>query len=975
MAIATTIAKAEVKYNTLLDMALSATQDMEEDSLYLDSASNEKISKLVQKISEYKKGKDKIKSTYNDYLEFTAVHKPDSISHDPKKLHSTVQKAISIADTLISELENEDEERGLYTLLPRKTERAKWPTFSGNPGESYFRFKEKFLKTARQNMTSKSDQFTKLRENLKDFPLTLVPESLDDISKAFDRLADTFGDPQKLANFELKKLEKVSMIPNCDDGSYTLCTRAQAEWLLGLETVIAELVKMANDDDADIDLTRSVFGPQTTSIILGKFPPVLKQRLVRAAKADSTTEKLITYQAKVNEWSKQALEMERYEPEVKTVAKKLIPQIQYIRDTRVNLFKPPKALPACIICVELQKKQPISPQLPHLSNHITGCPMFIEMNIITRNNISEVLKLCKSCLRLDSGDHEKTCMVLVLKNKKQNNGKTKFDFTCRDKFCFRHMWLCTKHKLLNQESMDAKAAQLENDHGFKLVHFMGSYCPMSSCSLAAGQSQGEISSTSAAETVNDVNASQPSVCPNTASQVFRTAEKNLKRKAAKSDKIVEVVPIPDGEPMFMFQALKGRTGPVNAFYDSGCSNACLRDGVPGVQLRGQMLAKGPFTVGGVNGITIQAMDEWLVHLDRVDGRKQQLRAVTLDRITGDSPIFSIEEATEAVKSDNPENQLLQNCCLPKSVGGVCDILIGILYNFIFPKAIHHLPSGLTIYKCVLASHDNSINATIGGPHTSFNILADQVGGAAPLMAHFLAGLEQFKRWGPPSIKKNPMSLEEERYAIAMNAAEGDSIFEELILIEEAKDYIEELLEAEEENDDSVQMKELLSNSDEDHMELSVCECNKLCSSLNQPAGDSPDISIHLIDEVHFSNSEKLSTLCKLVEDGGISIEYRCVRCRECSDCKNAEQTEKISLREEAEMHMIRESVKLDIPNKRIICSLPVRGVERNFLSTNRDRAQTVLDQQYSNYHGDKEVKEVVLKGFKKTIRQWPCSSD
>ena len=43
----------------------------------------------------------------------------------------------------------------------------------------------------------------------------------------------------------------------------------------------------------------------------------------------------------------------------------------------------------------------------------------------------------------------------------------------------------------------------------------------------------------------------------------------------------------------------------------------------------------------------------------------------------------------------------------------------------------------------------------------------------------------------------------------------------------------------------------------------------------------------------------------------------------------------------------------------------MRGAERNFLSTNRDRAQTVLDQQYSNYHGDKEVKEVALKGFKK----------
>ena len=37
-----------------------------------------------------------------------------------------------------------------------------------------------------------------------------------------------------------------------------------------------------------------------------------------------------------------------------------------------------------------------------------------------------------------------------------------------------------------------------------------------------------------------------------------------------------------------------------------------------------MLAKGPYLVEGVNGVLIEAGDEWLVHLDRVDGRKQEL---------------------------------------------------------------------------------------------------------------------------------------------------------------------------------------------------------------------------------------------------------------------------------------------------------------------------------------------------------------
>ena len=231
--------------------------------------------------------------------------------------------------------------------------------------------------------------------------------------------------------------------------------------------------------------------------------------------------------------------------------------------------------------------------------------------------------------------------------------------------------------------------------------------------------------------------------------------------------------------MFMFQALRGKTEPVLAFYDSGCSNACLKTGIPGVQLKGQVLAKGPFTVEGVNGVLIQAQDEWIVHLDRIDGKKQELRGVTLDQITANSPKFNIEEATKAVKADNPEDCILQSCSLPTIVGGKVDILIGIQYNSIFPEPVHHLENGLTIYKCILASHDSSINATIGRTHSSFEFLADLHGGAAGLMSMFLAGIQQFKRWGPPSIKSNPVTLEETEFAKIMNSTEEDSISEEL----------------------------------------------------------------------------------------------------------------------------------------------------------------------------------------------------
>ena len=116
-------------------------------------------------------------------------------------------------------------------------------------------------------MTTSSDQLSKLRENLRDFPLTLVPDTMESVDAAFSRLNDTYGDAHKLVNFELKKLEKVAIIPNCDDNSFTICTRSQAVWLLSLETIILDLIKMGSEDDASIDIQRLVFGPQTTSTI------------------------------------------------------------------------------------------------------------------------------------------------------------------------------------------------------------------------------------------------------------------------------------------------------------------------------------------------------------------------------------------------------------------------------------------------------------------------------------------------------------------------------------------------------------------------------------------------------------------------------------------------------------------------------------------------------------------------------------
>ena len=231
----------------------------------------------------------------------------------------------------------------------------------------------------------------------------------------------------------------------------------------------------------------------------------------------------------------------------------------------------------------------------------------------------------------------------------------------------------------------------------------------------------------------------------------------------------------------------------------------MRSGIPGVELPGQVISMGPLTVEGVNGIIIEAGDEWLVHLERVDGRKQALRGLTLNQITGNSPQFKIEKAAAAVKADKPDDLILQQCCVPSIVGGTVDVLIGIQYNSIFPQPVHRLPNGLEIFKCILTSHDSSINATIAGPHYSFEVLADNHGGAASVLALFLDGLEKFKKWGPPSLKTSPMSLEEIEFAQSMNSCDNGHVFKDIIQVEKAAEFLHEAWNDEETTPDALQI--------------------------------------------------------------------------------------------------------------------------------------------------------------------------
>ena len=66
--------------------------------------------------------------------------------------------------------------------------------------------------------------------------------------------------------------------------------------------------------------------------------------------------------------------------------------------------------------------------------------------------------------------------------------------------------------------------------------------------------------------------------------------------------------------------------------------------------------------------------------------------------------------------------------------------------------------------------------------------------------------------------------------------------------------------------------------------------------------------------------------------------------------------------------MVKDSIKIDWDKKCIECSLPVRGKEEEFLTSNRSMAVKVLQQQCLKYHKDEDTKALILKAFNKLIK-------
>ena len=216
----------------------------------------------------------------------------------------------------------------------------------------------------------------------------------------------------------------------------------------------------------------------------------------------------------------------------------------------------------------------------------------------------------------------------------------------------------------------------------------------------------------------------------------------MKLKLKKQGINQELHPVPHGSPQFMLGLGEGNTRPLLHLYDTGCGSVLFRSGVPEKELKGCVLkTKGPFKVCGVGGTSVQVKDEFMVTVNLADSSRQCLEGWTIDKVTDALPFVDLTQAEKELKSTEPENRELQNLQCPPQIGGEVDILVGILYQNIFPRPVFSLECGLTIYEMRAKPHNVNENAVIGGPHCTFRHLSQNIGGISMLFANLSRQLQ------------------------------------------------------------------------------------------------------------------------------------------------------------------------------------------------------------------------------------------
>ena len=373
----------------------------------------------------------------------------------------------------------------------------------------------------------------------------------------------------------------------------------------------------------------------------------------------------------------------------------------------------------------------------------------------------------------------------------------------------------------------------------------------------------------------------------------------------------DIEEIPDGENMFMFFHIQGRSGtePIQVFADSGANFWFALESVT-KKLVCIKTHKNPMpiTIGGGN--VIYSTGEWAAALPMSNGSFQAVRGQTMKSLVGQMPRYDLTRTLKEVKQQYPENQKLQNLVIPDVLGGEIEMILGSKYLKIYPEPVQITPTGLTVSISRLRSPTGKNTAVISGPVKFINSILqsrhakDAFDSMKAMLVHarsYTPKLEYFPSTPPrSSIVDEEVSDVEEKYKF-----KADSI------------------------------------------------CIGLPISC---PGCSMNVTVQ-------SELKRFMDL----QEAGLKTEFRCIKCRACDDCRKGAGFERISMKQEAEQRLIQNSI--EIKEGYAEAKLPFTLPPDENLNCNRNIALKRLDNVIKRYCKDPIMKQGLMQAWDKMINK------
>ena len=848
-------------------------------------------------------------------------------------LKKNLEKVARNMKERLEDLATADTERRLFSL-------TKSVKSEGTPTENVYKFLDKMFDVFTANQISEKDRVDILKKYLKGFPKTLINESHKTFDQAKVVLLDTYGSPHATWKAKLDAFRK-----KCDNpkGWSSHGQKVQHELIATTCNFLAEAKLFAEDHK---EMAETINSEWTANTVIEVIPRSILEKVYNSNEnlhKATWGEVLDKIKNQMDKENQTALMDKKCSVGVKNNA------VAYNKVMRGNFNNDRSGQhPKTKDQHDCKYSKTCKPEWKGL-----GCSVIYTLHTTQeRMSLLRKRKLCVWCGDSFHGD-------MRFPGRCNWNHPTEV-VRCQAHGCQVGAAICNKHQGGNA-SQELKDWLSRMNIKTTVTSIYSLPCHHRNSSIP--------STTDVSDKVRSQLQSGQMSTPFTDDQLVEFFEKDLEKVFKKK---VDVRPIPEGEVAFIFCKIKGMKNDVQAFIDHGCNCAIFKDGVPQREFRSCLLKKGPIQIDVATGMQVQAQGEWALNLPLTDGSVQLVRCLTVPKVTSDMPELRLRKLLNTIKNDNkdnPEAEIIQNLQIPEKLGGKIDAIIGIQFASVHPEEVFTFPTGLKIYKSKFVPARKGELACIGGPLGVLDIITGN--SCARSAVRYLANLlSNYSSGYVPKVDFFPSSDMEMDRGFEMYADKSIPGISELLyaeneehsdcehLVAEEKDFEVEAEDPLAENDDiqeDLVAENLVAEEraydenmlDNKENEMNVCvDCNEVIAAAT------------IQSEIKgFLQSQEI----------GLDASYRCIRCRDCKQCLKGAGQERMSIRQEAEQQVIRESVTINKELGRAVAKLPFIIDPADKLKDNSRIASKRLENVIRKYSSDESVKEMLEKSMKKLL--------